>query len=102
MATVSTFLAVSGPSKLDTNVWPTEISIASSIVSNKGFIRTMSNGGTVINPTHVAVWGGMLSTGQLIGVGFLQMATDRLGRKIAMHITWITLVVVCYKPSDRY
>ncbi|RSH95581.1 hypothetical protein EHS25_000673 [Saitozyma podzolica] len=70
-----------------------EVSIASSIVSNKGFIRTMSNGGTVLNATYVAVWGGMLSTGQLIGVGFLQFATDALGRKIAMHITWITLCV---------
>jgi hypothetical protein len=73
---------------------PAEVSIASSIVSNKGFIRTMSNGGTVLNATYVAVWGGMLSTGQLIGVGFLQFATDALGRKIAMHITWITLCVV--------
>lgn len=54
----------------------------------------MSGGGTKLNPTYVAVWGGMLSTGQLVGVGFLQMATDRLGRKIAMHITWLTLVIV--------
>lgn len=30
-----------------------------SIVSNKGFIRLMSNGGTKLNPTHVSVWGGM-------------------------------------------
>jgi hypothetical protein len=73
---------------------PAEVSIASSIVSNKGFIQTMSNGGTVLNATYVAVWGGMLSTGQLIGVGFLQFATDALGRKIAMHITWVTLGVV--------
>lgn len=71
-----------------------EVSIASSIVSNKGFIRQMTNGGTKLNATHVAVWGGMLSTGQLIGVGFLQMATDRLGRKVAMHLTWLTLCVV--------
>ncbi|XXG96260.1 hypothetical protein Hte_002541 [Hypoxylon texense] len=70
-----------------------QVSIASSIVSNKGFIREMTNGGTKLNPTHVAVWGGMLSTGQLIGVGFLQMATDRLGRKIAMHLTWLTLCI---------
>lgn len=54
----------------------------------------MSGGGTELNPTHVAVWGGMLSTGQLVGVGFLQMATDALGRKVAMHITWVTLCVV--------
>ncbi|KAJ5116850.1 general substrate transporter [Penicillium angulare] len=70
-----------------------QVSIASSIVSNKGFIRIMSGGGTEINPTHVAVWGGMLSTGQLVGVGFLQMAIDTLGRKIAMHITWVTLCI---------
>lgn len=65
-------------------------------MSNKGFISQMSGGDTKLNPTHVAVWGGMLSTGQLVGVGFLQMATDRLGRKIAMHITWLTLCIVSY------
>ncbi|EMR68330.1 putative sugar transporter protein [Eutypa lata UCREL1] len=70
-----------------------QVAIASSIVSNKGFISQMSGGDTKLNPTHVAVWGGMLSTGQLVGVGFLQMATDRLGRKIAMHITWLTLCI---------
>ncbi|KAI2611825.1 general substrate transporter [Hypoxylon sp. NC1633] len=70
-----------------------QVSIASSIVSNKGFISQMSGGGTKLNPTYVAVWGGMLSTGQLVGVGFLQLVTDRLGRKVAMHITWLTLCV---------
>ncbi|KAI0378574.1 general substrate transporter [Hypomontagnella monticulosa] len=70
-----------------------QVAIASSIVSNKGFIRQMSGGDTKLNPLHVAVWGGMLSTGQLVGVGFLQLATDRLGRKIAMHLTWLTLVI---------
>lgn len=76
-----------------------EVAIASSIVSNKGFIRQMSGGDTKLNPLHVAVWGGMLSTGQLVGVGFLQLATDRLGRKIAMHLTWLTLVIVSQIPS---
>ncbi|KAI1392408.1 general substrate transporter [Hypoxylon trugodes] len=70
-----------------------QVAIASSIVSNKGFIRQMSGGATALNPSHVAVWGGMLSTGQLVGVGFLQLATDRLGRKVAMHITWLTLCI---------
>lgn len=54
----------------------------------------MSGGGTVLNPTHVALWGGMLSTGQFVGVGLLQLITDRIGRKNAMHITWLSLVVV--------
>ena len=77
-----------------------EVAIASSIVSNKGFVRVMSNGGTKLNHTHVAVWGGMLSTGQLIGVFFLQMVTDRLGRRISMHITWVFLVIVsCNLPT---
>lgn len=70
-----------------------QVSISSSIVSNKGFIRTMSHGGTVLNPTYVSVWGGMLSTGQLVGVGLLQLFADRLGRKWAMHLTWLTLCV---------
>ncbi|KAI1863169.1 uncharacterized protein JN550_009905 [Neoarthrinium moseri] len=70
-----------------------QIAITNSIVSNRGFIRQMSGGGTTLNPTHVAVWGGMLSTGQLVGVAALMMWTDMLGRKWAMHLTWLTLVV---------
>lgn len=71
-----------------------ELAIANSIISNKGFIRQMSGGGNKLNPTHVAVWGGMVSTGQFVGVGILQLVTDRLGRKKAMHVTWITLLIV--------
>ncbi|KAH8121216.1 MFS general substrate transporter [Trichoderma asperelloides] len=70
-----------------------QVAIASSIVSNKGFIRQMSSGGIALNPTQVAVWGGMLSTGQFIGVGLLQLGTDILGRKKAMHLTWLMLVI---------
>jgi hypothetical protein len=55
----------------------------------------MSGGGTKLNPTYVSVWGGMLSTGQFVGVGLLQLITDKIGRKKAMHITWMSLVVVC-------
>ncbi|KAF9876670.1 hypothetical protein CkaCkLH20_06078 [Colletotrichum karsti] len=70
-----------------------QLALTNSIVSNKGFIRQMSDGGTKLDPTHVAVWGGMLSTGQFVGVGLLQLVTDKLGRKLAMHITWASLVV---------
>lgn len=56
----------------------------------------MSGGGTKINPTYIAVWGGMLSTGQFVGVGLLQFVTDKLGRKRAMHLTWLCLVVVSF------
>lgn len=54
----------------------------------------MSGGGAVLNPTHVALWGGMLSTGQFVGVGLLQIVTDKVGRKWSMYITWLSLVVV--------
>ncbi|UKZ82540.1 hypothetical protein TrVFT333_010329 [Trichoderma virens FT-333] len=70
-----------------------QLALTNAIVSNKGFIRQMSGGGTKINPTHVAVWGGMLSTGQFVGVGLLQLITDKVGRKVAMHITWVSLVI---------
>lgn len=59
----------------------------------------MSNGGTKLNPTHVAVWGGMLSTGQFVGVGLLQIVIDKIGRRFAMHITWLSLAVVGCKLS---
>ncbi|KAL2693685.1 hypothetical protein Neosp_000246 [[Neocosmospora] mangrovei] len=70
-----------------------QLALANAIVSNKGFIRQMSNGGTKLNPTHVAVWGGMLSTGQFVGVGLLQIVIDKIGRRFAMHITWLSLAV---------
>ncbi|KAH8743739.1 general substrate transporter [Diaporthe sp. PMI_573] len=70
-----------------------QLALTNSIVSNKGFIRTMSGGGTKLNPTYISVWGGMLSTGQFVGVGLLQLITDKIGRKKAMHITWMSLVV---------
>lgn len=59
----------------------------------------MSNGDTKLNPTHVAVWGGMLSTGQFVGVGLLQIVIDKIGRRAAMHITWLSLAVVSCKLS---
>lgn len=62
-------------------------------MANKGFIRQMSNGGTKLKPQHVSVWGGMLSTGQFAGVLGLQACIDRLGRKWAMHLTWLALVI---------
>lgn len=71
-----------------------ELALTNSIVANKGFIRQMSGGGTELNPTHVALWGGMLSTGQFVGVGLLQTVTDKLGRKLSMYVTWLSLVVV--------
>ncbi|EEU46206.1 uncharacterized protein NECHADRAFT_79489 [Fusarium vanettenii 77-13-4] len=70
-----------------------QLALANAIVSNKGFIRQMPNGGTKLNPTHVAVWGGMLSTGQFVGVGLLQIVIDKIGRRFAMHITWLSLAV---------
>lgn len=72
--------------------WP-EYTLTASIVANKGFIRQMSNGGTKLAPQHVSLWGGMLSTGQFVGVLGLQACIDRLGRKWAMHLTWLALVV---------
>lgn len=71
-----------------------ELALTNSIVANKGFIRQMSGGGDKLDPTHVSVWGGMLSTGQFIGVGLLQLVTDKLGRKNAMHAIWLTLAIV--------
>lgn len=68
----------------------------------------MSGGGDELNPTHVALWGGMLSTGQFVGVGLLQLVADRLGRKLCMHATFLSLVAVgiinhcCGKVATDY
>ncbi|KAK8869487.1 hypothetical protein IAR55_000052 [Kwoniella newhampshirensis] len=70
-----------------------QINLNGGIVSNKGFIATMtSTPGKPIKGTYVSAWGGVQSAGQTIGQIFLQYATDALGRKAALYILWGMLV----------
>lgn len=87
------------------------------IVSNKGFIKQFAAPGTkVIAGTYISAWGGIQSAGQFVGqvvssildndtktwslrnvlilVQFLQFATDRFGRKVALYILWLFLAGV--------
>ncbi|KAJ5205098.1 uncharacterized protein N7498_005977 [Penicillium cinerascens] len=71
-----------------------QINLNGGIVANKGFIRQMAPKGSTIMPgQYVSAWGGIQSAGQFVGQVLLQYATDKLGRKIALYIIWLTLVV---------
>ncbi|KAH7127828.1 general substrate transporter [Dactylonectria estremocensis] len=71
-----------------------QINLNGGIVSNKGFIRQMASEGTeIIQGKYISAWGGIQSAGQTVGQILLQFATERFGRKIALYIIWITLVL---------
>lgn len=101
-----------------------EINLNGGIVANKGFIRQMASAGTtVIAGKYISAWGGIQSAGQTVGQivsiisslevfrilrsseniltvsQLLQYATEAYGRKMALYIIWVDLVVVggrCY------
>lgn len=73
----------------------TEVNLNGSIVSNVGFYRTLFGHSAKKSPSkYVSAWGGIQSAGQFLGQVFLQFATDALGRKWAMYILWLMLVIV--------
>ncbi|KAL1874023.1 hypothetical protein VTK73DRAFT_577 [Phialemonium thermophilum] len=77
-----------------------QINLNGGVVSNKGFIRQFSGPGrTIIPGKYVSAWGGIQSTGQTIGQILLQYATESWGRKIALYIIWLTLVVSVFIES---
>ncbi|KAH7176812.1 general substrate transporter [Dactylonectria macrodidyma] len=71
-----------------------QINLNGGIVSNKGFIRQFASEGTeIIQGKYISAWGGIQSAGQTVGQILLQFATERFGRKIALYIIWVTLVI---------
>ncbi|KAH8691383.1 hexose transporter [Talaromyces proteolyticus] len=77
-----------------------QINLNGGVVSNKGFIRQMAAPGTkIIQGTYVSAWGGIQSAGQTVGQILLQYATEAFGRKIALYIIWLTLVVSVFIES---
>ncbi|THY37340.1 general substrate transporter [Aureobasidium pullulans] len=71
-----------------------QINLNGGLVSNKGFIRQMASPGTkIIKGKYVSAWGGIQSAGQTIGQILLQYVTDGFGRKIALYVIWVVLVV---------
>jgi len=72
-----------------------QINLNGGIIANAGFIRQFSNPGTtIIAPKYISAWGGIQSTGQFVGQVLLQYGTERLGRKPALLIIWVILVIV--------
>ncbi|KAE8154589.1 general substrate transporter [Aspergillus avenaceus] len=77
-----------------------QINLNGGVISNKGFIRQMAKPGTtIIEGKYVSAWGGIQSAGQTVGQVFLQYATESLGRKVALYIIWVTLVISVFIES---
>ncbi|KAH6898009.1 general substrate transporter [Thelonectria olida] len=77
-----------------------QINLNGGIVSNKGFIRQMADKETsIIKGKYISAWGGIQSAGQAVGQILLQFATERYGRKVALYIIWVTLVVSIFVES---
>ncbi|ORY35812.1 putative sugar transporter [Naematelia encephala] len=70
-----------------------QINLNGSIISNTGFIHKMFGDVKASPSQYVSAWGGLQSAGQCVGQILLQFATDRFGRKVAMYITWLMLVI---------
>jgi hypothetical protein len=99
-----------------------EINLNGGIVSNKGFIEQMMGTGIkIIDGKYVSAWGGIQSAGQTVGqivwlselllnglcsdslmfFQLLQYATEKFGRKIALYIIWVDLVIVSIYLAGR-
>ena len=73
----------------------TEVNLNGSIIANTGFIHKLFGEAQKSSPgKYVSAWGGIQSAGQFFGQVLLQMVTERLGRKWALYIIWLTLVIV--------
>ncbi|KAF7553525.1 hypothetical protein G7Z17_g3531 [Cylindrodendrum hubeiense] len=71
-----------------------QINLNGGIVSNKGFIQQFaSEGTTIIAGKYISAWGGIQSAGQTIGQVLLQFATEKFGRKVALYIIWLIMVL---------
>ncbi|KIA75552.1 hypothetical protein HK57_00692 [Aspergillus ustus] len=71
-----------------------QINLNGGVVSNKGFIRQMTNPGTsIIDGKYISAWGGIQSAGQTVGQILLQYVTEGYGRKMAFYVIWLTFVI---------
>ncbi|KAL3466115.1 general substrate transporter [Aspergillus heterothallicus] len=70
-----------------------QINLNGGVVSNKGFIRQMEPDTLIIDGKYVSAWGGIQSAGQTVGQILLQYVTERLGRKMALYVIWLTFVI---------
>ncbi|OAL54016.1 general substrate transporter [Pyrenochaeta sp. DS3sAY3a] len=77
-----------------------QINLNGGIIANKGFIKQMASPGTkVIQGKYVSAWGGIQSAGQFFGQVFLQYATEKFGRKVALYVIWVMFVASVFAES---
>ena len=75
-----------------------QLVVPGSIIANPGFVQTFgtirnSAGALVLNPQHVAAWGGIQSGGQICGMWTGPFISDRYGRKSVMYALTVILTV---------
>lgn len=84
-----------------------QISITGSIIANKGFIRQFGTahnraGALILDANVLAVWGGIQSLGQGLGMLTMHFIADGFGRKIAFLTIWTALLVgVCFESFGK-
>ena len=84
-----------------------QISITGSIIANKGFIAqfgTVQNkaGALILDANVLAVWGGIQSLGQGLGMLTMHFIADGFGRKAAFGTIWTALLIgVCFESFGR-
>lgn len=75
-----------------------QISVTGTIIANKGFIKQFGTahsaaGALILDANVLAVWGGIQSLGQGIGMLTMHFVADGFGRKVAFFWLWCTLFI---------
>lgn len=84
-----------------------QISITGSIIANKGFIKQFgtahnAKGVWILDANVVAIWGGIGSLGQGLGMLLTHFMADGFGRKKAFYLIWVVLLAsVCCESFGR-
>lgn len=84
-----------------------QISITGTIIANAGFISQFgtahnAKGALILDANVLAVWGGIQSLGQGLGMLSMHFVADGLGRKTAFFAIWAALFVgVCCESFGR-
>jgi len=74
-----------------------EVTMAGSIVSNKGFIQQFgsagANGTYALDTTWVAAWGAIINVGQIIAMTHVSWVADRFGRRMVLWMSWFYALI---------
>jgi len=99
MAAFGTFSIVRLSSRSGATFDGYAVTIPGSIIANPGFVQafgtaTTGTGQLILDANHVGAWGGSQSGGQIVGMLVAPFVSDRFGRRLAMLILSVLLVIV--------